>query len=308
MASKTVAVAGATGNAGREIVRALAERGLAVRALVRNPDKLGDTRAHCGEVEIVQATERESLRGKLDGCRYAVSALGKTFQRDSVRRRAVDVEANVDLFEEAKQAGVGRFALLSVAQARADHPVAMVAMKGEAEAALRASGLPYVIIRPSGFFSDMWEIFRMCEKGTYWNVGDGSVKLNPISLVDLGDYVAESLLDDAKEGKVLEVGGPDTYTSDELADVAARVLGRPVRKRHLPVGLARGVVSLLKPFSRNLWELGDFFVGGVEYALDHLDGDATVPAYGTHHLEDYFRQRWERERAERVAGSALPRS
>src|SRR5690606_19756319 len=104
-----VAIAGATGNAGRKIVAEAHRRGLRVRALVREEARLREARPFCDEVRIVQVTDPASVRGALDGATYAISALGKTMQKDSTPRRAVDVEANVHLFAEARRAGARRF-------------------------------------------------------------------------------------------------------------------------------------------------------------------------------------------------------
>ncbi len=290
----TIAVAGATGNAGKEIVRALASRGHRVRALVRNAQRLGNTAQYCAEIREVQVTDSVSLRGSLDGVDMVFTALGKTRQKDRVARRTVDVDANLNLLKEAQNARVRKFGLLSVAFASLDHPVAMVRMKGEVEEALRKSGLPSVIVQPSGFFSDMWEVFCMCRSGTLWTAGDGKLRFNPISLVDLASFVSDSLLDDAQVNKTLPIGGPEAFDSFGLASVCGRVLNRPIKVRRIPLGLAQLAVRALQPFSRNLYELGDFFVGTIAFGASR-DNNAIVPSFGTHRLEDYLRQRHENE-------------
>ncbi|MCA9715877.1 MAG: SDR family oxidoreductase [Myxococcales bacterium] len=288
-AGRVVAVAGATGNAGREVVRALAERGLKVRALVRDPARLGHARPLCDDIRVVQVTQRESIRGALDGADYLVSALGKTWQKDKTPRRAVDVDANVSLFDEAARAGVSRVGLITVAYASTDSPVAMLRMKGEVEQALRERGLTHVIIRPGGYFSDMWEVFQMCARGTFWAFGRDDVKTNPISLVDLGDFTAACLLDEAKLGQHHEIGGPDVFGPEELAALCARILERPVRVRRVPMWLAKGALGCTRPFSRDLYELLDFFIG---FSAAAGGRDSVLPRHGTRHLEDYLRARY----------------
>jgi uncharacterized protein YbjT (DUF2867 family) len=285
-----VAVAGATGHAGRGIVRALAARGARIRALVRNPDGLAEVRGLCDETAIVQVTDAKTLSGVLDDADYLVSAVGKTWQKDKTPRWTVDVGANINLFQEAKRAGIRRIGFISVAGASLDHPVLMMRMKGEAEAALKATGIPSVIIQPSGYFSDMWEVFEMCRKGTCYCIGDGLLPLNPISTEDLGEYTADCLLDDAKVGHRLPVGGPEVFTQIDLARVSERILGKKVRIVRIPVWVAKAAVAAIKPFNRNLWELADFFVGSVAYGQKH--GGTILPGHGDRRLEDYFRGRY----------------
>jgi len=237
--AKCVAVAGATGHAGRQIVRALSERGQRVRALVRSPERLGDFRTHCDEVREVQVTDPESLRGALDGVEMVVSALGKTYQKDKTPRRTVDVDANRFLFAEAKRAGVAKIALVSVWGAGLEQPVELLRMKGEAEAALEETAVPWVIVQPSGFFSDMWEVLNMCRGGTFWTFGSGLARFNPIALEDLGDFVASGVLDEAAVNVRRPVGGPDDYNAEALAALCGRVLQRKVRVRRVPMFLRR---------------------------------------------------------------------
>jgi uncharacterized protein YbjT (DUF2867 family) len=161
-----------------------------------------------------------------------------------------------------------------------------------------------VIIQPSGYFSDMWEIFQMCERGAVWLIGDGAMRFNPISLIDLGDFIAETVLSDTAVGKKHPIGGPEVMTANDIADRAERVLGKKVKRYHVPMWAARAGVAAIRPFSRNMWELGNFFVGQLRFAEQQLGNNATVPAYGTHRLEDYFRERWRAEQA--VAQRTLP--
>lgn len=294
---KTVAVAGATGNCGLEVVRSAKARGLRVRVLVRNEAKLEPVKDCCDEIRTVQVTDAETLKGSLDGADYLISCLGKTFQKDKIPRRAVDVDANLNLFAEAKQAGVERAALLSVFTARLDHPVVILRMRAEAEKGLVDSTIPYVIIRPSGFFSDMWEIFKMCQKkGTLWTFGSADMKFNPISLVDLGKFMVDSLIDDTNVGKVLDVGGPEVLSPREMAEMSEKILGRKVKVKTIPLWLAKAGVFMIRPFSRDTWELAQFFVGNSDYATKH-DNELVAPRTGTHRLKDYYRDRYEEEKA-----------
>lgn len=298
---RTLAVAGATGSCGRAVVSAAKAHGLRVRAIVRDPARLEAVLDRCDEVRIASVTHPETLRGALDGADLLVSALGKTKQKDRVSRWTVDVQANANVFAEARRAGVGRVGLVSLYGARADHPVAMVRMKGEAERALEQSGVPWVTIRPTGFFSDMWEMFAMARGGTVWSLGSADLAFNPISPEDLGEFTVRSVLDDRNVGRPLPVGGPQVLSMRDVAAAAGRVLGRRVRVRELPLWAARALAGAIRPFDRNAWELAQFFVWNAEEIRRH-GGSVQAPAFGERRLEDYFRSRWAPE--ERGEGGA----
>lgn len=266
---RSVAVAGATGNCGRAVVRAAHAHGLRVRALVRRPEALADLADAVDEVRTVQVTERESLRGALDGVDLLVSAVGKTRQTDRIARQTVDVDANRFLFEEARAAGVARIGFVSVLGADPDSPIEMLRMKGEAEAALRATGVPAVVVRPSGFFSDLDAFLDTAARGrALWTVGDPDTRIDPISLPDLGRVVLEAALDPANVGRALPVGGPQRLSWRDVADACAQALGRPVRLHAVPLPLARLAVPLIRPFQRDAWEVAQFIVGMAERAPD----------------------------------------
>lgn len=291
MALRTVAVAGATGNAGKHIVQALASQGVHVRALVRDPEKLGDIRQYCSEVRTVQVTDIASIRGSLEGADGLISAVGKTRQRDAIDRRKVDVQANLDLFAEAARAGVRKIGFVSVAGASHEHPASIVKMKAEAEDGLKQTGVPYLIVQPSGYFSDLWEAFTICRLGWFVCVGSGNVLFNPISLADLGEFIAAHFLDTQEPNVARAVGGPQILRMDDLATISEGILKRKVRRLHIPLAVAEAGVHLLKPFDRNAWELGEFFVSSIGWAERH-GGSMVVPQYGTETLSDYFSKRY----------------
>jgi hypothetical protein len=76
----------------------------------------------------------------------------------------------------------------------------------------------------------------------------------------------------------------------DVAEISAKILKRKVRIIHIPIWIAKAVIALLKPFNRNLWELGQFFVGSIDYARRNR-GDLVMPTFGQDILEDYFRFR-----------------
>ncbi len=291
-----MAIAGATGGCGLEIVRAAKAAGLRTRALIRTGAKLVPIRQCVDEQRHVYVTDPDSVRGTLDGADMLVSAVGKTRQQDDIDRRAVDVGANLNLIAEAQRAGVGRIGFVSVHGCRPDHPSAMVRMKAEVEQALRDSGIPHVIVRPTGFFSDMWDLFEMVRRGTLWVVGDPDAHFNPISLPDLGEYIVSAVLDDANLGQVVSVGGPEVLSWREIGGLAEEVLGVTARVRRMPIWMARAGVALMRPFNKGSWEVAQFMTANIRQM--NRDRDAMVaPATGTRTLGAYFAERYAAEQA-----------
>ena len=193
---------------------------------------------------MVQVTDPSSVRGALDGVDGLISAIGKTRQKDKTPRRAVDVDANCNLFAEAGRAGLKRIGFISVGGAAHDHPAIMMRMKADAEDALKRVGVPYLIVQPSGYFSDLWEGFEMCRRGVFCCLGDGQVRFNPISLQDLGEFVVRHFFDTFDCNLTLSVGGPQVLRMLDVAEISAKILQRKVRTIHIPIWTAKAVVAL----------------------------------------------------------------
>jgi uncharacterized protein YbjT (DUF2867 family) len=155
-AGDLVLVVGATGGTGQQIVRELNAAGFKVRALVRDPAKaraaLGDTVEYAtGDVR-----QRPTLDAALQGVRYAISAIGATRKDPANSPEFVDFQGVGNLAEAAAAAKLDQLVIVSSAGVtQKDHMLNkmfdnVLLWKAKGEAAVRASGVPYTIVRPGG--------------------------------------------------------------------------------------------------------------------------------------------------------------
>ncbi|MEJ2138153.1 MAG: SDR family oxidoreductase [Gammaproteobacteria bacterium] len=154
--SKTVLVAGATGGTGRTLVRNLLTQGYTVTAFVRDEKKartvLGDGVGYAvGDVRDIA-----TISAALAGNSYVISAIGSTRSDKENGPEAVDYLGIKNLADAAAQAGVTQFVLVSSSGVtQEDHFLNkmldnVLVWKFKGEEALRASGVPYTIVRPGG--------------------------------------------------------------------------------------------------------------------------------------------------------------
>ncbi len=142
-----VFLAGATGYIGSRLAAALVARGHAVRALARETsvDKLP---AGCTPV-IGNALEAGSYARSVAPADTFVHLVGvpRPNPLKAAEFRRIDLAAALAAVAAARQAGLGHFIYVSVAQPA---PVmrSYIAARAEAEAAIRASGLDATILRP----------------------------------------------------------------------------------------------------------------------------------------------------------------
>lgn len=155
--ARTVLVIGATGRTGREVVVKSLEAGYRVRALVR--DELRARASLGGDVELIVGDVRtgEGIAKAIAGADFVISALGSNVRNDpSNTPELVDYGGVRRLAEQAAQAKIRQFVLVSsMGATHRDHPLNrmysnILTWKLKGEDALRASGVPYTIVRPGG--------------------------------------------------------------------------------------------------------------------------------------------------------------
>lgn len=291
---RTVFVAGATGYLGRHLCAEFHRRGAYVIALVRDAKRAGNLAAD--SLVEAEATRPETLAGIMDGADVVVSALGITRQSDGLGYREVDYQANVNLLREAEATGVGRFAYVHVLNSEKMRNVELVSAKSAFVRKLQASQLASTVIAPSGFFSDMGDFFAMAKSGRVWLFGDGTHRINPIHGADLATAAAETI----EAGREwLDVGGPETFSHADIAELAFEVLGRPARITRLPDSLRRLSLRVLP------WLAPRRIHGPAQFFLTAMAMDMIAPRRGCRRLADHFRSLEMERPDDRRSGSRL---
>jgi uncharacterized protein YbjT (DUF2867 family) len=162
-AGELVAVAGATGRTGKLVVEQLVARGYKVRALVRDPATAQGKLPAGVEVVAGDVRDPKQLAAGFKGAKYAIVSIGASGgpKADAGGTpQDIDNRGVANAAQAAKAAGIAHLVLVSssaVTQS-ATYPQAfmrpILAAKFEGEQALRASGVPYTIVRPGGLVDE----------------------------------------------------------------------------------------------------------------------------------------------------------
>ena len=242
-----VTVFGGTGFIGRQVVRALAKKGLRVRAAVRQPGRgyrlrmLGDV----GQIEVVQANIRDkaSIARAVEGAEAVINLVG--ILRESGRQRflAVHGMGARNVAEAARAAGVKRFVQMSAIGADPDGAAKYARTKAEGEAAVREVFPEAVIIRPSIVFGPEDDFFNRFGQMAALSpalplIGGGHTKFQPIYVGDLAAAIAQAASSDAFAGQTVELGGPAVYDFKALLAFVCAETGRKRILAPLPFPLA----------------------------------------------------------------------
>jgi uncharacterized protein YbjT (DUF2867 family) len=148
-----VLVIGGHGQIGLRLLTLLARDGHRARGVIRKAEQAGDLEAAGAEPVVCDVERGEDLRPGADGADAIVFAAGAGPGSGAERKRTVDYGAAVASMEAARDAGVGRFVIVSSMGA---HDVAGAAeamrpylqAKSDADDALRQSGLDWTIVKP----------------------------------------------------------------------------------------------------------------------------------------------------------------
>jgi uncharacterized protein YbjT (DUF2867 family) len=238
-------VTGGSGFVGGHVVHELRGRDLAVRCLVRDPGKAAKLVAWGCELSEGDMTDPAALRRGADGAETVIHLVAIRQGREEEFQRIM-VEGTRNLLAAAREAGVGRFLLMSAlgtSEATKDL-VPYYGAKWEMEQLVRASGIPHVIFRPSfvfgpdgGILPTFAKLARLAPVTPI--IGSGRQRIQPIWADDVAAYFADSVARDDVTGRTFELGGPDIVSWDEFWRrlKAARGMRRP--SIHVPVSLMR---------------------------------------------------------------------
>ena len=155
-----VSIVGGHGQIALALTGLLAADGTTVRSLIRNPDHIADVEAAGGAPVVVdfESASDEEIDQAVEGSNVVVFAAGAGAGSGADRKESVDFGAAVRLIEAARRVGSGesgppRYVMVSAVRADPDYPgddvfAVYQRAKGRADAALVASGLDHLILRP----------------------------------------------------------------------------------------------------------------------------------------------------------------
>ena len=255
-------VTGAFGYSGRYIARRLLAARATVRTLTNAP------RRHSPFGAAVEAfpynfREYQRLVESLRGAAVLYNTYWVRFNRAGFKH-ATAVDNTLKLFRAAREAGVRRIVHISITNPSETSPLEYFRGKARLERALRESGLPHSILRPTVLFGRedilinniAWMLRRFPLFGVF---GDGRYRLQPIYVDDIAEL---AIREGRAEGNhVIDAIGPETFTYREMVERIAHA-----------IGLSRPIVSLRPSLGYALgWVLGKV-VGDVVITREEIEG------------------------------------
>lgn len=221
------AVTGAFGYSGRYIARRLLDAGQRVITLTNSSGRAHDFGDRI-QAHPLCFKDPEALARSLDSVAVLYNTYWVRFNHKTFNH-ADAVKNTMILFDAAKQAGVGRIVHVSITNPSEDSPLEYFRGKARLERALKESGLPHTILRPTVLFGKedilinniAWALRKLPIFGVF---GDGQYRLQPIHVDDLAQLAVEQGA--ATGDAVVNAIGPETFTYKELVEAVGVAIGK----------------------------------------------------------------------------------
>jgi NADH dehydrogenase len=276
-----ILLAGGTGTLGTQVVRALVESGTPVRILTRRAERAAHLTGDGIEVCVGDIRDQAAIESAVRGATMVVSAVQGFAGTEPAGAKAVDLAGNSQLIRAARNVGVRRFVLVSALGAAPDSPLELRRVKYETEQTLIRSKLEWTIVRPTVYL-ETWRFLldeMAAKKGSVTVFGLGTNPINFVSVRDVAALVERATRSAELAGAVLEIGGPENLTLNELVrTVLAGHDGKP-RIRHVPLPAMRAASVLLRrvqPMTAALIQFG-ITMDTTDMTLPHDSGREAVP-------------------------------
>jgi uncharacterized protein YbjT (DUF2867 family) len=211
-------ITGATGNVGSLVTQRLIDNGGRPRVFVRDP---GKARARFGDrvdVFVGDLADATALGSALAGA-DALFLLSAGHQLAALDECAA---------KSAKNAGVRYLVKLSSYDAR-EQNVGTGVWHAQGESAIRAAGIPFTFVQPSGFMSNALYWAKSIKAEGVVRTATGNGKIPFIHPQDIADVAAKALASARYLGESLAITGPEALSYADMTAKISAATGRPLR-------------------------------------------------------------------------------
>jgi uncharacterized protein YbjT (DUF2867 family) len=215
-----ILITGATGKTGGAVAAELGKRGITFRAIVRDANKAKHLLDMGGELCVGNLADREFLDTVLEGVTKAFLVLPNVEDQEAMEMQFVDACA--------AKGGI-HLVYLSSMESIPGCTTTVTKMHVRTEEHIRASGLPYTMIRPT-FFMQLFiaSAAKIKETGNIvMPTANGTVV--PTDVRDVAEVIVNVLTEDGHENQSYDITGPELITLGEVAARFSKVLGREIK-------------------------------------------------------------------------------
>lgn len=242
-----ILLTGATGTIGSALLRRLTAAGEPVRALVRDPGRLGEERVRV-QIALGDLADPPSFRNALRGVDTVVHLAASIRDQPRASIEELNAVATLRLTRAAERAGAERFLFFSAMAASPHSRTRFFRAKALAQEAVEESPLATTIFAPSIVYApgDPWMTLlgRLSRLPVVPVSGSGRARFQPVWAEDVADAVIAAL--SRREKGFYELAGPEVLSYDDIVRVSLRAARRRRRLVHVPLPLVRASLRVLR--------------------------------------------------------------
>jgi len=223
------AITGALGQTGSALCEALHAANQKIRLLVRRDDaEAAAWRSRGAEVVVVDLTNTALLAEALHGADGAYLLNPPAYMQSDLFAHAQIVHKS--LIDAANLAKVPHIVALSSVGAHQPKGTGNILTTWDYEQQLRQLNARLTILRAANFMENWaWSLAPALEKGVLPSLFLPIEKAIPmVSVADIGDAVAECLMQPPANNQIIELHGPDDYSPVDAAHALSELLGKTV--------------------------------------------------------------------------------
>ena len=239
-----IAITGANGSVGSILLRHLADQDdIHVVACVRSAGA-GAALPTSTRISprVIDYDDRKGLTSALIGAGCVVHLAGILLESATSNYESANVDATRAVVEACKAGGVPQIVLVSVLGADPNSANRYLRTKGRAERIVVDSGLSAAIIRTPILLgpgtAGARAVVHAASRQTVTLLGGGRHSIRPLDVDDLSRAILQCCRAPRAGAAVYELAGPAPVTYREVVAKTARLMGREVSIRSMPVWLA----------------------------------------------------------------------
>lgn len=223
-----ILVTGATGQLGRLVIKSLIEKGVEpsnIIAAARNLDSAQDLSSLGISIRYADYTDPASLKEALEDVEKVL-----LISSNNVGHRVQEHQA---VIQAAAEANVKQLAYTSILKASST-PIKLGAEHIATESDIKASGIPYTILRNGWYSENYLAALPMALQHNAFIGSAGEGKVSSAARADYAEAAAVVLSTEGHLRKTYELAGDNSYTLSDLAAETAKQAGKKLSYHNLP--------------------------------------------------------------------------
>jgi UDP-glucose 4-epimerase len=264
-----VLITGASGFVGFHLIEAALAKGLEVFAAVRKSSDIKHLVSYNINYTYLDFSSIESLTRELNEKQYnfIIHAAGTTKAKDQNEYNKINAEYTNNLAIAAEKSNTSLEKLVFISSLAAIGPLGqvnkLITEKSEpapvtaygkskllAEEQLKVIKLPIIVLRPTAVYGsrdkDIFIILKTLSKGFEPYIGRREQQLSFVYVKDLAAASVNALFTSSTANGTYNITDGNCYSRYEMANITKTALKRRTIKLHLPLGVVRGLATVLE--------------------------------------------------------------